>query len=382
MKTRLLTVMLFCTFSLVTFSQNSTDNLLNKLIEKQILTQEEADEIKLESEQDKPTQSGFQSALKKIRTGFDTPYIKFGGYGMLTYQYHEGAKAEHDFRPRVVFLSAEGYITPQLKWYILADFVNPAVHEYYAEWMPSKMANIRAGQFKVPLTLENQLSLTALEMIYNARSVSSLAGMAGDPLQYSDKNSTSKGGRDIGIQLSGSTVDMGSHDLISYTAGLFQGTGVNVVENNNHKDFAGMLLFEPIKGWRIGGSTYFGQSKIVTETTSHVRNRWTISSDYDSDKIYARAEYLRGNDGGIDKEGIYGVATYKCLENKLHLSGKVDYYNSNKNFNSEAIDYTAGVSYFFYKKCRMQLNYTYSDYNKKWNQKNSNFVAAQMQIVF
>ncbi|MFV0418033.1 MAG: porin [Dysgonomonas sp.] len=193
-------------------------------------------------------------------------------------------------------------------------------------------------------------------------------------------------GRDAGVMISGELLPMATHNLIQYSTGIFQGTGVSTGETNNGKDFAGMLLFQPVRGLRVGGGAYFGQATYLktgdVSISDHVRDRWYVSADYKSDRFYARTEWVHGNDGGVDKEGLYGLGLFYLIPQKLNILGKVDYYNRNKDINSEVIDYTFGLNYYFYPMCRVQLNYTYSDYSNKWNASNSNTVFAQLQIAF
>lgn len=366
------------------FGQKSDDGaLLKKLVDKQILTQQEANEIANENNQ-KSQSSSLSQKVEKVRDAFNTPYMKFGGYGLFMYKYSDVSKVKHDFEPRVVFLNMGGKLTNTVSYFVMAELVDPLLHEMYLDWAPAKEFSLRAGQFKVPLSMENQISLTNLETVMYSRTISSLVSMGDDVMKL--QNNRNNGGRDIGIQASGSLASMGSHDLIQYAVGVFQGSGITTREQNNTKDFAGSLLFQPIKGFRIGGSAYFGQASYMmngaTLATDHVRNRWGISSDYQTDRLTARAEWLKGNDGGIDREGIYGSLMYYFAPKKFNAVAKVDYYNKNKDVNSEVTDYTLAVNYYFYPQCRFQLNYTHSNYSKKWGAEDSNTVYAQMQIVF
>ena len=113
-----------------------------------------------------------------------------------------------------------------------------------------------------------------------------------------------------------------------------------------------------------------------------MRNRWIVSSDYKSDRLYTRAEWIKANDAGIAKEGLYGLVRYYFLPEKLSAIGKIDYLNQNKDTGDEVIDYLVGLDYYFYKQCRIHLNYTYSDYSRVWGEKNSHHVVAQLQFVF
>jgi len=387
MKRFLLIVCIVAITSVNAFSQNSNDELLKKLVEKNVLTQEEADELKKDQKEEVSQGNIVNKGAERVRDIFSNiPYFKLGGYGMLMYQYRQYNPSHHNLSARVIFISASGRITDNLSYFILGELTDPMIYEYYAEWAPLKQIALRGGQFKVPFTLENPISLTNLETVINTRSISALAGMADDPLYLN--NRVNKTGRDLGIQLSGSAVSMGSHDLIQYAAGVFQGEGMNVSDKNNTKDFAGTLAVRPINSLKIAGGVYAGQATYTKineiEERSHVRNRWALSAEYNSSNFYARSEWIRGNDGGISKEGLYGTALWYFVPQKLNIMGKVDYYNQNKDNNSEVMDYTVGLNYYFYNQCRFMVNYTFSDYSSKWggNHRTENTVFAQMQIAF
>ena len=181
------------------------------------------------------------------------------------------------------------------------------------------------------------------------------------------QNQKNNSGRDAGIMAEGKLFQSNNHELVQYAVGLFQGTGMNTSENNSTKDIAFNVMLRPVKNFRIGGGAYWGEAHYEDEKNNkplgdHVRNRWIISSDYTSDRFYARAEWINGSDGLIDKEGLYGVGKYYILPQKFSVVGKVDYFNKDKDKNKEVMDYTIGLDYYFYKQCRVHLNYTYSDY--------------------
>ncbi|MBK5721278.1 hypothetical protein JGH11_10385 [Dysgonomonas sp. Marseille-P4677] len=362
----------------------NTDDLLKKLVEKNVLTQSEADELKKTSVKEAKTTT--TQPVEKVRNFFNSPYLQFGGNGQLMYRYSDVDKVHNDFKAKNLFLSVNGKLNESFRYGFLVELVNPSVQEFWGEWTASKMFNLKVGQFKSPFTMESQLVPATLETASYSRTISNLVGYAGEDDVLKKQNNKNNFGRDAGIMASGELISMSDHNLIQYSAGVFQGTGVTTGETNNGKDFAGMLLLQPVKGLRIGGGAYLGQATYAkaneTAASDHVRDRWYLSADYKSDRFYARSEWIRGNDGGVDKEGVYGLGMFYLIPKKLNVLGKVDYYNRNKDINSEVVDYTAGVNYYFYPMCRVQLNYTYSDYSNKWNAPTSNTVFAQLQIAF
>lgn len=375
----ILTLSALCVYS---YAQDSNNELLKKLVEKNVLTQSEADSIRQKEEL---KQNSFTHTTDKIRQAFNTPYMRFGGYGLFMHRYSDVASVKNSTDVRVVFLSMRGDLTKNLSYFILMDFANPTLTEYNMSWTPFDEFNVKIGQQKTPISLENQMSLTDIEGIFNTRSVSALIGMGDDVMAlYNGKNNS---GRDVGIQVFGSLLKTETHPLLQYGIGVYQGTGLNTSENNSNKDFAANLMLQPVKGFRIGGGAYFGEAvysldKEIIPEESHVRNRWIASSDYRNGRVYARAEWIKANDGGIDKEGLHGMGMYYFIPEKLNAFAKVDYLNQNKDLNKEVIDYTFGINYHFYGPCRLQLNYTYSDYSKSWDAPNSNNIAAQLQVVF
>lgn len=363
---------------LTSYGQNQNTDLLDKLVEKNILSESEADELR---EQSKPAENNKSTNVSdKIREAFNTPYMRFSGYSQFLYRYTDVGSVRHNAEPRLLFLAMNGEVVNDIKYYVLAEFVNPMIYEFYAEWTPLKEFNIRAGQMKTPLSMENQLSNSVLETVNSTRSISSLTGMALDVL--TPRKSNSSGGRDIGIRVSGDLFN----SKLEYVVGMYQGAGINTSENNNSKDFSSSLYLKPIGGLKLGGSVYFGEACYsidnVDPVKSHVRNRWILSSEYNSDRFHARAEWLNGNDGGIKKEGLYGTAYWYFVPKKWNILGLIDCYNQNKDLDRKVVDYTAGVNYYFYKSCRFQLNYTYSDYSEEWGANNSNTVLGQLQFVF
>lgn len=383
MKKLLIIPFLFMSF-MAMYGQDSDTTLLRKLVEKQVLTQQEADEIMLKNQ---PKAQNVETGIipNKIREAFNTPYLNFNGYALLLYKYSDASNVKHDLNPRLVFVSMSGKLNNNIGYSVLFDFANPLVHELYGVWSPSDAFNLKLGQMKVPFTMENQFSLTQLETVYNTRSVSSLASMTDDVMKL--QNGRNNGGRDIGINASGSLIKMkGGYNLLEYGIGVFQGSGISSPEKDNKKDFSAQAILQPIKGLRMGGSVYFGSATYTLSpevaVATHTRDRWALSAEYKCDRFYARTEWLHGNDGGIKKEGLYGTALYYVVPKKVNLMGKVDYFNKDKKTDTEVMDYTIGANYYFYKQCRIQLNYTYSDYSSKWGADNSNSVYAQFQVVF
>ena len=113
---------------------------------------------------------------------------------------------------------------------------------------------------------------------------------------------------------------------------------------------------------------------------NHVRNRWSVGTEYAGEKFYARSEYIKANDGGLKRCGAYASAVWKVVPNKWDVLGKYDYYDSNLSASNNTVsDITLGVNYSFSFLSRVQLNYIYTD-DKALGE--NNMLAAQLQLFF
>ena len=322
-----------------------------------------------------------ENILQKIKTAFNySDVFNLFGYGQALYQASDNNEINNEMKVNRVILFATGNLNPKISYMVMYDFgPNAKMHELYGEYTPTDAISARFGQFKIPFTIENPMSPTRWEGIYGSLSVNALAGVSTDVIG-------AKAGRDMGLQLSGKLLKKNDFHQIEYAAGLFNGTGINTSENNNHKDFIGTLIYQPVRGLKLAYSGYSGKAPYLTQDKqgaydfkNHVRNRWSVGGEYTDSQWYARSEYLCGNDGGINRDGFYFVGMWKPLPDKLEIFGKYDYYNPDKDCKTTKMyEYTAGINYYFGYLSRIQLNYIRSDFNDKIN----NTIATQLQLFF
>jgi hypothetical protein len=285
----------------------------------------------------------------------------------------------------ILFVTGKLGSQKQIGYMLMYDFgPNACLHELYGEWLPKDAINVRFGQFKIPFTIENPMSQAKIETIYLGRGVRAMSGSSGDFNQFEPNGvkGSSKAGRDAGLQLSGRLFKKDNFFQIEYYTGLFNGTGLNTKDNNNHKDFIGTIYYQPVKGLRIGGSVYSGKLNVPINIIqgNHVRDLWAVGAEYNGEKLYARSEYIAANNGGLKRDGYYGSAVWKFVPNKWEVLGKYEYYDENKLLKDNEInDITVGVNYYPAFLTRIQFNYIYTD-NKALGANNA--VALQLQLFF
>ena len=64
---------------------------------------------------------------------------------------------------------------------------------------------------------------------------------------------------------------------------------------------------------------------------------------------------------------------------KVDVIASYDYFNKNKSLDMAQANYVAGLQWWFYPKCRLQVQYTYCDPHKGVG---SNLLQTQIQVRF
>ena len=121
--------------------------------------------------------------------------ITLAGYAQLGYTYDDAAKKMNTFDIKRIIFMAHGKITDRWTCDFMYDFYNGGMLlEVYTDYRILPGLKVRIGEFKVPYTIENELSPTTVELINcYSQSVCYLAGVSG-----SDVACGMTSGRDIG----------------------------------------------------------------------------------------------------------------------------------------------------------------------------------------
>lgn len=304
--------------------------------------------------------------------------IELHGYVQGGYDYNTTTNDNSFNFKRTVFW-AKAKITDQWSFLFMHDF-NAKPLEFYTDFRPCKALGFRLGQFKNSFSLENPLSPTSVELIdCYAQSVLYLAGIGGDPLFG---NHT---GRDLGFLIFG---DAGNSGL-SYELGIMNGAGINTRDNNKSKDLLLKLSYKPIKPLLLvaSGQLGHGHAAAVSDFNPYIgvgdnyrRHRISAGASYQTTPFSLRAEYLKGWDGPVQSQGAYATTTANIVRN-VDAIASFDYFDRNTEIGLHQTNYTLGVQYWFYPKCRVQLQWTYCDPTSSWK-KNYNMIQLQTQIRF
>ena len=324
-----------------------------------------------------------------------TSRITLNGYaqGGWSYQDINGEKT-NSYNLKRTLLWAKARITDRWSFLFMHDF-SSVPQEFYTDYRVTKnnALTVRLGQFKHSYTMENPMSPTQLELIdIYSQAVLYLAGEGPDPLNGVNY------GRDQGLMVFGDLFK----DKIHYELALMSGQGINRKDNNNQKDFIAKLEVRPMDGLRIVGSGYLGTGNAMGTAAwnptinigdNYKRNRYSVGAEYktaaycegeykEARPASIRAEWLGGEDGEVGSRGGY-VTTAIPVYDALDIVASGETFNRNTKVDGwDQTNLTLGLQYWFYKKCRFQVQYTRCLCGEKISSKDYNWLQAQVQVAF
>ena len=316
--------------------------------------------------------------------------ITLNGYAQAGYAYSDqGGVTSSTINLKRTLLWAKARITDRWFFLFMHDF-NSVVQEFYTDYRVTKgkELTVRLGQFKNSLTLENPMSPVQLELIdVCSQAVTSMSGCY-DPLYGLNY------GRDLGLEIYGDLLN----DHIHYEVGIMNGQGINRKDGNSDKDVIVKLEYRPIEELRLVVSGQKGRGHAVGTAAwnpdiqvgdDYRRDRLTGGFEWKSGRyapstykearpVKLRAEYLVGKDGDVNSRGAYATTTIPLISG-IDAIASIDYFDRNTDIDYSQTQATAGLQYWFYKNCRIQLQYT-----RTWSkyQDDYNWLQAQMQVAF
>ena len=309
-----------------------------------------------------------------------TDRVELHGYAQGGYSYdNAGGKTTSTYNLKRTLFWAKGRITDRFSFMFMHDF-SSVVQEYYLDYRITndKAATVRLGQFKHSYSMENPLSPTMLELIdVYSQAVLFLAGEGPDPLNGVNY------GRDLGLMVYGDLFD----NKIHYELALMNGQGINRKDGNSDKDVIAHLEYKPTSNLRFVATGQKGRGHAVGTAAwnpgvklgdDYRRDRYSVGAEWKSKELNVRAEWLGGKDGDVGSMGGY-VTTSIPVAKGLDIVASADYFDRNTAMEYYQTNLTGGLQYWFFKKCRLQLQYTrcMSHFTDDYN-----WLQAQVQVAF
>jgi phosphate-selective porin OprO/OprP len=286
--------------------------------------------------------------------------------------------------------------------------------DIFVNWHQFAEAQIKVGQWKAPFGLEQLTPDTTLYLIERSLPTGALTPE-----------------RQIGVQLWGKPfahVWPDRKDLLTYYAGIFNGNGRNITNNdNNNFMYVGRLestLFKT-KMWGQESSLKLGADVLnsrddagtnispalnllvnddgslspFTLPTAAERTAWSVDAWLKLGPFDLIGEYLEEFVNGRTVNGVPGMpdfttngyqitAGYFLIPNKLQLAMRWEDLNPGQKGNDGIRSITGGLNYYIHgDDLKIMVNYihTWSDFreaNPQFGQDQFNEVIARMQLMF
>ncbi len=319
--------------------------------------------------------------------------ITINGYMQGGYEYSDkGPQTTSSFNFKRAIFWGKARINDRWSFLFMNNFANSkGVLEYWTDYRitKDKALTVRIGQFQHPFSLESPLSPTMLELVDVTSQAVTLLANGNEPLLGPNY------GRDEGIMFLGDLFN----DHMHYELAVMNGQGINQYDGNKDKDVILKLEYRPSKELRIVAS---GQKGRGHATGTCAWNDVQVGDDYRRDRvcfggelkmpttlgrestsggICLRSEFLAGKDGDVSSRGAYMTGSV-AVGKGVDLIASADYFDRNTSVSGwQQTNVMGGMQYWFYPKCRLQLQYTHSfcghhlgdDYNR---------LQAQVQVAF
>jgi phosphate-selective porin len=229
---------------------------------------------------------------------------------------------------------------------------------------------ITVGQFKIPFSQENLISSSDLETINRSQ--------IGD--QLVPGRDLGSQGRDVGAMLTVTVPDAEGQRIAEYALGVFNGSGINVSDDNDAKDLAFRAVAYPRPGQSAGLSGYWG--KVGDKRLTH--NRVGAEVAWAREPWWVKSEYIQGRGNGKDEErkkkGWYVLTGYN-LSRTRQLLVRYDTFDPNRDAGGDRTTaLTLGGNWTLSPWSRFQLNYELK--SEQGPSISNNNVLAQYQVKF
>lgn len=273
---------------------------------------------------------------------------KISGMVNVRYAWSDKEGETHGFDVRRVRLAADGEVSKRVDYKFQAEYeTSVKVIDAYLRWKIMPELNVQIGEYKVQYSQETLYGPATWLTIENPAAVARLNG-------YNDLSGLKANGRDVGVTLYGDLLDK----IVSYRIGVFNGNGINAKDDNDKKDFAGLLWVRPLKELALTVGHY--QGHYGAKGDEHVRIRTSAGVEYKDDKLTIRSEYLNGNTAGQKSDGAYATAAYR-VSDIVQPVVSVDYFKADRDADERQWNYQLGVNVNPIKRLRIQAAYTYTN---------------------
>ncbi|MFU8856411.1 MAG: porin [Deferrisomatales bacterium] len=374
-------------------------DLLQRLVEKDIISEEERKE--LAKEQD------VVSAHRGRSFSWATPDGAFRaelyGYGQVRYTFDDRDQGDNrsNFSVQRMRLGLRGNaFIKDLKYQLLlnvysGDENRVSLFDWFADYTPLPELGLKAGHYKVPYAVQWNISAANLQFV-----------------ERTTVDANFRFDRDTGVTVHGTFFSM-----LSYDVGVYNGEGTNKNNPDDGHLYVARLTLEPLGRYALAESDIarskspivllsaaFAQNNdVASHTRGNLNGRLTAlgPSDVTSWNGFAglkwmgasaQAEYHRRKidpeDSTLDDEtavGFYAQGGYLVWKNKLEVAGRYEYFDPNDDLaDNLRQEYGGAVSWFFAgHRNKLQADFfRINTQSRTADSANDNRLRVQYQLAF
>lgn len=302
-----------------------------------------------------PAPAAEAAAARRTALEVGVGTVRFGGLVQAWYVDGPADRVTSTFRLRRAQLKFAGEISDRARWTLMLDLAKtlrvtdgrpvPATHVLQDAFVTfaAGPAAVDVGQFKLPLSYEgNVVPASRLETIERA------AFIVDGRLALV---------RDLGVRavvpIAGGRLHVGAFNGV--------GDGQNGQDADDRKVAVGRVELPPLLGVHLAASGAWSHGP-----GEERRDRAGADARLTVGPAMLRAEYMHAYDGAAEREGFYGLATYRVGD--VELVGRFDSWDRDVRSELGAADlrerdWTAGVNYLVDgTNARLQANYVLRTY--------------------
>jgi phosphate-selective porin OprO and OprP len=333
-------------------SASEVDQLLDLLVAKNVITLTEASEFRASLKKNSSVSSSIVPRTSSVQAppterpanGQATAHAALNIGGFVQGRFTEAPGSTNSFEIRRARLIFDGRLTDSIGYQVQLDGVKPQLLDAKVDFTLFHPLRITVGQFKIPFSTESYTSDNLLSFIERSTVVNS----------FSPGRDNGSNGRDIGIQLSGKMLRFHGTDRVEYFAGVFNGAGINIKDDNHYKDVAARLALRPLKQFAVIGNYYNGATGIKEVG----RERADLEINFTQGRISTAVEYIWGHDGLIHRRGWYAQSAYHATR-RWEALFRFDKFDPRQHTATLTAlnNYVVGTNFFLNPYITLQANY-------------------------
>ncbi len=291
--------------------------------------------------------------------------VDFSAFAQIRYTQYS-AEGTDTFSLRRVRLAFSAAVLNNLDFKVQVEQTKSiGLVEAYFSYHLGQWAEIRAGQFKIPFSYENLTSASAQDFINRSSVIDTLC----------PGRDIGSQGRDIGAMV------MLHNSFFEGAFGLFNGAGINRLDNDDHKDKAFRVTITPWRGLTLGGSWYDGLWPEKPEVTSRLRRRQGLEGQLRSGSFVLCGEYIRARNYDQEASGWVAQVSLFLRQGLLQPVLRFESLDRDRSLpDDEEEVWTYGLNIHLGSRTKLQLNQ--ESHQLKGENKKNKIYLLQFQVGF